>query len=485
MGDLEETPALECSPLSEQMNRKVSGLIIGFVACVCWDLSKRISVRKNRGIAKGKRFLVVGGGFAGVEAARGLERLLPGEDNGKLTLVNQTDYLLFTPMLTEAVGADVEPHHIIVPLESFVSRTNVVVGEVKHIDLKSRTISLDGGQPQTLQADYLVLALGASSNFHHVPGAEESAVTMKTLEDADRVKDGALALVKQAAAEPGREERVAMLTFLVAGGGYTGVETIAALNDMVRDAAKQAGIDESEIHMIIAEPLGRLMSEVTEDLAAYSQKELEKAGVRVLLNTGVKSAQGDTIELTNGEKIRARTFIWSAGVEANKLIGELDAPRGKGRALKVTPTLSVKNFDGVWALGDCAEIPEPNGKGSYAPTAQNATREGKLVARNIVSSLRGQPQKPFTYTPIGQLALVGRHRGVARVYNRNFSGFIAYAMWRAIYLAKMPSMTQRARVLADWCLDAVLGPVARFHKTAAVPSGQMLGPSKQNAASAR
>ncbi|MDQ2710743.1 MAG: NAD(P)/FAD-dependent oxidoreductase [Acidobacteriota bacterium] len=466
------------------MNRKVSGVIIGFIACVGWDLSKRISVRNNRGIAKGKRFLVVGGGFAGVEVARGLERLLPGEDNGELTLVNQTDYLLFTPMLTEAVGADVEPHHIIVPLDSFVRRTNIVVGEVKKIDLKSRTVSIDGQESRTLSTDHLILALGASSNFHHVPGAEESAITMKTLEDANRVKEGALALVKRAASERNSEERAALLTFVVAGGGYTGVETIAALNDLVREAARRDGVDESEIRMTIAEPLGRLMSEVTEDLANYSQKQLQKAGIRVLLNTGVKSAQGDTIELSNGEKIQARTFIWTAGVEANKLIGELDAPKGKGTALKVTPTLSVEEFNGVWALGDCAAIPEPNGKGTYAPTAQNATREGKLVARNIVRSLRGQQQKPFTYTPIGQLALVGRHRGVARVYNQNFSGFIAYAMWRMIYLAKMPSMTQRLRVLSDWCLDSLLGPVAKLHPAAA-PKGEKVGPSKQNAASAR
>ncbi|MBV8864961.1 MAG: FAD-dependent oxidoreductase [Acidobacteriaceae bacterium] len=467
------------------MNRKVLGIVIAATACLGWDLIKRTSTRHNRGIAKGKRFIILGAGFAGVEACRELERLLPGSDNGEIVLVNDTEYLLFTPMLTEAVGGDIEPNHIIVPLKSYIRRTKLVIGEAQDIDLKSRAVSVTGIERQTLRADQLVISLGASTNFHQVPGAEQSAIEMKTLEDANQVRQGALALVKAAAREHDPAERDAMLSFLVAGGGYTGVETIAALNELVRETAAEyeelAGVS---IRMLIVEPLERLMSEVTEDLAAYSQKQLEAAGIRVLLKTGVRSAQGDLIELTNGEKIRARTFIWAAGIEANRLVGELNAPKGKGKSLKVTPELALKEFEGVWAVGDSAEVPRPDGKGTYGATAQNATREGKLVARNIVRLLRKQPLRPFLYTPIGELALVGRRRGVARIYNRNFHGFTAYVLWRMIYLAKLPSMTQRIRVLSDWFLDAILGPTAKFHHISALPNREKLSATQESAASA-
>ena len=218
-------------------------------------------------------------------------------------------------MLTEAVGGEIQPHHIIVPLKPYVRRTKIVVGPVENIDLeeshsfsgRSRRANASGGSV----GDFL----GASSNFHHAPGVEQSAIQMKTLEDATRVRQGALVLVKPRHASTILAEIDAMLTFLVAGGGYTGVETIAALNEMVREtSARYESLAGVQIRMIIVEPLERLMSEVTEDLAAYSQKQLEAAGIRVLLKTGVRSAQGDLIELTNGDKIRARTFIWSAGM---------------------------------------------------------------------------------------------------------------------------------------------------------------------------
>ena len=457
------------------MNRKVLGVIVSGIACLGWDLYQRLSVRKNRGLAKGKRLLILGGGFAGVEACRELEHLLPGDDNGEILLVNRTEYLLFTPMLTEAVGADVEPHHIIVPLHSYTRRTKVIVGDVEAIDLKTRTVTVCVPSEEKISADHLVIALGATTNFHHAPGVEKSAIPMKTLEDAWRVKQGALSLVKAAAREHDPAERAAMLTFVVAGGGYTGVETIASLNEMVRDAAAECDKSlVSQIRMLLAEPAERLMSEVTKDLADYSQQQLEKAGIEVKLKTGIKSAEGDVIELANGEKIRARTFIWTAGVEANRVVAQLDAPKGKGQALQVSGDLALTQFQGVWALGDCAEVPKPNHQGSYAPIAQNALREGTLVAQNIVRQMRGEPLKPFTYTPIGELALVGRRRGVARIYNFNISGFIAYAMWRFVYFAKLPSMSQRLRVLSDWVLDAVLGPVSKYHYIAATPDAAKL-----------
>ena len=436
---------------------------------------------QNARLAKGKNFVIVGGGFGGVEAAMELSRLIPtvGEQC-EVTVVDQNDFLLFTPMLTEAVGAQVKAHHVIVPLESFSGRPRLVKARVTSIDLATRQVHFENPDLAPIVADELILALGASSDFHAVPGAEESAFTLKTLQDARDIRQNALAMVKAAAAAVPGPERDAMLTFLVAGGGYTGVEAIAALNDMVREAIQlERRLHGAAVRMILAEPVDRLMSEVTPDLAAYAKKQLEQAGVRVLLNSGIKSAHGDTVELANGEHVRTKTFIWTAGVKANALMEQLPVPKSKVNAVKVHGTLALPEYQGVWAIGDCAQVPKPDGKGSYAPTAQNATREGKLVARNIVRSLRGDRTLPFTYTPIGELALVGRRRGIARIYGYNFSGFIAFAMWRAVYLAKMPSLTQRLRILKDWLADAMLGPDTEIDNQLPAndlrPSGKVFG----------
>ena len=432
------------------MDRKVVAVGLSLLAYLGRDIYAKLRRKRNAGLAKGKRIVILGSGFAGVEAARELARLLPDENNGEIVLVSKNDYLLFTPMLTEAVGGGIQPHHIIVPLQSYphFNRVKRVIGEVKGIDLHTRTVSLEGAETDTIKADQLIICLGSSSNYHHVPGAEQNAVTMKTLEDADGVRHSALALIKAATGERDKEQRKAMLTFLVAGGGYTGVETIAALNELVHETiTTYTNLDKAEVQMIIAEPAERLMGEVSPDLAAYSQKELERAGVRVLLKTGVKSAHDGVIELSNGERIQARTFIWTAGVEANTLTMQLDAPKGHSKGLKVNNCCALEDYTGVWAVGDNADVPKPDGKGNYGATAQNALREGTLVARNVVRQLIGEALQPFTYTPIGQLALVGRYRGVALVYGFKFSGLIAWAMWRAVYLAKMPSLKQQIRVL--------------------------------------
>ena len=445
-----------------------SAAAIGFLYAV-WD-GRRISERKrNSRLARGKRFVIVGGGFAGTEAAAELTRLIPdANDNAEIILIDQHDYLLFTPMLTEAVGARIEPHHIIVPLKSFSSRVRLARGVVSKIDLATRTISFQNELPKPITADYLVISLGAISNLHGIPGVQDGAYTLKSLDDAYGIRQNAMAMVKAASAEKNADDRQANLTFVVAGGGYTGVEAIAALNEFVRDSvAQQPSLNGTPVRMVLAEPMERLMSEVTPDLASYSQQQLEKADIRVLLKVGIKEVNGDEIELSNGERIRASTFIWTAGVEANPLVAQLGAPVGKSKGLKVDGHLAVTEFDSVWAVGDCAEVPKPDGKGAYGATAQNASRQGKLVAQNIVSVLRGEKQKNFTYTPIGELALVGKQRGVARVYGMNFSGFTAYMLWRAVYIMKMPSTSQRLRVLSDWCLDLMLGPAAEYHLSSA------------------
>lgn len=420
-----------------------------------WQAVQRQRTQQKQPKTAGGHIVIVGGGFGGWDAAVRCARLLPDNGQNMITVIDERDHMLFTPMLTEVAGGDVQSEHITNPMKRLPSRVHFIQGRVESIDLHLRTVALQGKPEEPIVADQLVIALGSSANFHHIPGVEDHAITMKSKEDAEHAWRRALAMLKNTETETDPAKRAPQLTFLVAGGGYTGVETIAALNHLLRDqAARMNHPGRDQIQTILVEPLDRLMNEVTPDLASYSQKELEKSGVRVILKCGIKSATPDSVELENGEVIPCSTLIWTAGIQPNTLVQKLDAPKGKQHGLAVDGCLAVPGRPGVWAIGDCAEIPSSEGK-TYAPTAQNATREGVHVANNIARVLRGQAPKIFEYVPIGELAVVGKQTGVARIYGHNFSGFPAWLMWRAIYLAKLPGVRRRTQVFGDWLLNVV------------------------------
>ncbi len=432
-----------------------------------WSTLRRMEERTaNAALGRGKRFLILGGGFAGAAVAQELARLLPDANNGEISLIDEDNYLLFTPMLTEAAGGGLETRHIVSPLRVLEPRVRFIQGRITAINLRDKSVDVETGSPelgsgkQTFAADHLILALGSVTDFHGTPGAAAHSISMKSLADARKAFGRVSACLESAALEQDEAKRQALLTFVVAGGGYTGVETMAAINDLVRDyAEKFTGEGSHAVRTIIVQPSARLLPELSEDLAAYATKKLKERDVEVMLNTSIVAASETSVTLKSGESIPARTFIWAAGVTPNPLLESLPAKKGKHHGLVVEGSCQVKDYEGLWALGDCAEIPDPATKGTYAPTAQNATREGKLVAQNIVRYLRGEPTEPFRFKPLGELALVGRHSGVARVYGLNFSGLLAWAMWRAVYLAKMPSLGQQGRILSDWLLDGLFGRV--------------------------
>lgn len=396
---------------------------------------------------KATHVVILGGGFGGRSAAQRLAYGLPA--GSRVTMVDQNDYLLYTPMLTEVAGRSVSPRNIQSPNSSLSRRIEFIKGTVRTADLKGKTVELSDGR--VLQGDHLIIALGSTTNFRQIEGAQDHSLTMKTLEDARRVRTLAQRNVQQAAVEPDPEKRKRLLSFVVAGGGYTGVETVASLNDLVHDTAQKKGISTDELSVTIVEPTKRLMAELPESLGAYGKKLLETDGVRVVMSDGVQRVEPESVTLVSGKQFRSGMVIWDTGILPSPVIATLRCQKGKRGGIATDSTFRVQDCDAVWAIGDCADTPKPDASGKlFEPTAQNATRQGTTVANNVIATIQGRSLQPFRFEQIGELAVVSRHRGVAHVFGVNVRGVTAWLLWRAVYLAKMPGMRQRLGILADW-----------------------------------
>jgi NADH:quinone reductase (non-electrogenic) len=472
--------------------RSKSGSLLMFATAaagsyLAWRFARDVQIRmRNSRLQRGKRIVILGAGFGGREVALELAKQLPDARDGEIVLVDQEPFLLFTPMLTEAAGGELDADHIVSPVTGLPKRINFIQARIEAIDLRQRSVILDVGQnesniPQakhTLVADHLVLALGAVSNFHNIPGLQEHSFGMKSFDDAAEIRDRALQLLQRANAEPAQGRRRELLTFVVGGAGLTGVETMAAVNDLLRESARKfPNIRAGDIRMVLVGPGKRILPELSEKLAQFASVELRGHGVEIRLNTKVTAAGADFAELNGTERVQTRTMIWAGGITPNPIIKDLDCAHSRHGAVVVNAELAVPDCPGAWALGDSAEVPKPDHSGFYAPTAQNALREGKIVGRNIAADLRGAAREPFHFKPLGELALVGRHAGVARILGFEFKGAIAWAMWRLIYWSKMPSLPQRMRILSDWALDLVFGrnlaplpPVARQPRSVRKPA---------------
>lgn len=438
----------------------IGGAAVGGAA-LGWAAWRRLSLqRKNCKINRGSSIAVLGAGFAGLNTARELARLLPEKHLCRIALIDQNNFLLFTPMLTEVAGGELDPRHIVASPRRLSRRVMFEKARVRSIDLVKRTIALEiePGVDRTISVDQLVIALGSVSNYHGIPGLAEHSLSMKSVADAIAIRNRVLGCLERASEEPDAQLRSEILTFVVAGGGFTGVETMAAVNDMARESARHyPSLSADQITTNLIDPGDRLLHELEPDLAAFASRKLQERGVKILLNTRITGAGEDFVDLEGGQRIATRMVVWAAGVTPNPLIETLDCRRGHHGGIIVDEYCRVPDRPGVWAIGDCAEIPVPGGHGTQPATAQNATREGEQVARNIVAVLRGEQPRPFTFQRIGELALVGRHSGVGQIYGLQFSGFLAWALWRGVYLSKMPGMAQRSRILLDWMLDAIFG----------------------------
>jgi len=401
------------------------------------------------------RIVVLGGGFGGLHTAIHLEKLLGADPDVQITLVSHDNFFLFTPMLHEVAAGDLDITHIVSPIRTLLRRTAVFVGDVESIDLDDRRVHVAHGfdrHGHELAFDHLVVALGSITNFYGLPGLEQRALTMKTLGDAIHLRNRVIATLEEAGTECQGEDG-GLLTFVVAGGGFAGVETIAGLNDFVRDGLKFfPRIRPERVRMVLVHSGPVILPELGEKLGAYTQRKLRERGIEILTNARVAGISDAGVRLADGTSIPSRLVVWTAGTSPHPLIHELPCQLDRGRIV-VDETLAVPNRPGIWALGDCAVVPDSRTGKAHPPTAQHALREARTVARNIAGTLRGRPPVRFTFRTIGQLAAIGHRTGVARIFGVNFSGFVAWWLWRTIYLSKLPRIEKKIRVAIDWTLD--------------------------------
>jgi NADH:ubiquinone reductase (H+-translocating) len=415
-------------------------------------------VRINRRPRK-KRIVILGGGFGGVYAAMHLEKLLAGRNSVEICLVSRDNFFLFTPMLHEIAASDLEITNIVNPLRKLLRHTEVSVGDVHELDLPNRRVLISSSYHDRLRVldyDHLVIALGSVTNFYDLPGLAQLAIPMKSLHDAIRLRAQILRHLEAANAENDIRERHSLLTFVVAGGGFAGVETVAALNDFIREVlVYYPNLCEGMCKVVLVHSGRLILPELGDDLGRYTEKVLAGRGVDIRLNTRVRSVTQNKVTLSDGASVSSRTLVWTAGIAPSPLISSIPASKERGR-LVVNKFLQVFDWPGVWAIGDCAFVPDLRNEGkSHPPTAQHAMREGKIVAQNIVAALSGRSLRPFSFRTIGLLASIGRRMGVARIFGLNFSGFLAWWMWRTIYLSKLPGLDKKVRVAFDWTLDLV------------------------------
>jgi NADH dehydrogenase len=409
--------------------------------------------------ASKKRILILGSGFGGLYAALEFEKILARGDRMEVTLVNRENFFLFTPMLHEVAASDLDITHIVNPVRKLLRLVRFFDGDVEGIELESRRVVVSHGigdaHHHVVEYDHLVLGLGSVTNFFNLPGMEEQALTMKTLGDAITLRNRLIEHLEEADFECAAGERRQLLTFVVAGGGFAGVETIAAINDFLREALEfYPHLAEELIRVVLVHPGSVILPELGEKLGTYAQKKLAERGVEIRVNTKVTGISDNSVQLSDGTSIATKTLIWTAGTSPNPLLAALPCMKERGRVV-VNEYMEVPGSRGVWALGDCALVPDRTTGGFYPPTAQHALRQGKVLARNIAAEVRGGQKRPFVFKTLGRLAAIGRRTGVANVFGFNFSGFIAWWLWRTIYLSKLPRFEKKLRVAIDWTLDLV------------------------------
>jgi NADH:ubiquinone reductase (H+-translocating) len=406
------------------------------------------------------QIVIAGGGFGGFYTARALERLL-GANSAKVTLVNDANFMLYTPLLPGAAGATLDPRHVVVPLRSQLRETDLVIGEVTGGDPARRTLGvkrIDGEQIE-LAYDQLVVALGSVSRTLPIPGLAEYATGLKSLADATALRNRVLSCMDIAESLRDPVKRAEYLGFVFVGAGYAGVEGLAELQDFAAQAIELYPRCRAEgMRWALVEAKDRIMQEVPKGLSEFAARELRGRGIEVLTETSVKEITECDVTLSGGERIPARTVVWTAGVKPSPAVGRLGLPLDRGGRVMVDRTMRVEGFQHVWAIGDCAAVPDPARQGQPCPpTAQHAIRQGRLVARNVAAALGTGRTRRFRYRTKGVVAELGHNEAVALTLGVRWRGLPAWFIARTYHLLLMPGMGRKLRLLVDWNVALLFG----------------------------
>jgi NADH:ubiquinone reductase (H+-translocating) len=402
------------------------------------------------------RILIVGGGYVGLYVAMTLQkRLKPGE--AKVTVVDPKSYMTYQPFLPEAGSGNLEPRHVIAPLRRVLDKCEIINGRIVKIDHASRTAFLDPleGAVRELAYDTIVVCPGSIARTLPIPGLREQGIGFKSVAEAIYLRNHVLERMDAASSSTDPALRRRALTFVFVGGGYAGIEAMAELEDMARDACTfYPNLGHDEMRWVLVEASGRILPEVSPAMGEYTAMQLTQRGIEVRRNTRLTSAVGGHIVLDDGEEFDAETLVWTAGVRANPMLESTDLPLDDRKRVVCTPFLQVKGTPGAWASGDSAAVPDLSvgGDATTGPSAQHAVRQAKRLAQNILAEMRGQPLVAYEHAYAGSVASLGLYKGVAEIYGIKLRGFPAWFAHRTYHVSRVPTLNRKVRVLTDWTI---------------------------------
>jgi len=415
-----------------------------------------------------KKILILGGGFAGVECTRQLESEFGNDPEIELVMVSEDNFLLFTPMLPQVASGMIETRHIVMPIRTICKKTKFYEGRIKNIDPYGKLVTLWGtGNKRSISIhyDFLIVALGSETNFFGMADVEKNAYTMKTLNDAVMLRNRVIDMLEQAANETNPVLRKSFLNFVVAGGGFAGIETAGELMDLLLDARKHyPTITKQDLRVVVIEALPMILPGFNEKLAGFAKEKMTDRKIDIRLKTAITSFDGnevttklvlnpkDPIDEPITDVIRTKTLIWTAGVTPVNTIKRSMFKTDKGKVI-INEYLEVPDFPGVFAIGDCALFLNPETQRPFPPTAQIAEAQAKIAAKNLKALIKNSQKEKFEYHSKGQMAIIGKRSGIATFLGMNISGFWAWLIWRNVYLSKIPTFDKKFRVFLDWTID--------------------------------
>ena len=403
-----------------------------------------------------KKLVIIGGGFAGVKLASKLESTLP--EDWDIYLLSKTNFITYNPLLPEVIGASILPGHVQAPFRLILKRTRIRMVSVDIIDYEAKEVYYHNDRKAKLSYDQLVLAAGVKANTKMLPGLDEHTLPLKTVGDALHIRNRVIERLEQATIHPDAQRRKELTSFVVLGGGFSGVETAGELEDFLVSAQRYyKNVERKNCRITIVHSGDRLLPELSEKLSANTLKNFKKRGIDIVLNERAASVEDEKVILKSGTELVASTIICTIGTAAHEFIESERLPLDRGKIVSQAD-MSVEGVDGVWAMGDCALVPNEKSGQMSPPTAQFADRQAKVLAKNIVAKLAGKDTMSFSYKPIGMLASIGHNKAVAEIYGIQFSGLIGFMMWRGVYLMKVPTLARKARLFLEWTWSMFFPP---------------------------